>query len=263
MINYLSRFNLKGKIAVVAGGTGLIGREISIAFSQAGAYTIIADINDSIGKQLELELKQKGFQAEYFNLDISKTNKIKDNIKLLFKKYNKIDIWVNVAYPRTKDFGNNIHKVSLKSWQKNVDIHMNSYCLITRDIAELMKKKKIKGNIINFGSIYGVSGPDFNIYPKNMTSPAVYSAIKGGIINFTRYVASYYGKFGIRANCICPGGILNNQNKRFISNYEKRVPLKKMGKPEEIASATLFLASDAASYITGTTFMVDGGWTCI
>ncbi len=90
-----------------------------------------------------------------------------------------------------------------------------------------------------------------------------YSAIKGGIINLTRYLASYFGKYNIRVNNICPGGIFDNQDKDFVKNYSKKTPLKRMGQPEEIAPAVLFLASEASSYVTGITLMVDGGWTAI
>ena len=125
-------------------------------------------------------------------------------------------------------------------------------------------KEQQSGSIINLGSIYGVLGSDFTIYDgTKMTMPMAYSAIKGGIVNLTRYLASYFGKHNVRVNNICPGGIFDSQEPIFVRNYEHRVPLKRMGRPEEIASAVLFLASDAASYITGATIMVDGGWTAI
>ena len=127
-----------------------------------------------------------------------------------------------------------------------------------------MKKNNIKGSIINYGSTYGVVGPDFEIYAgTDMDNEGTYAAIKGGVINFSRFAASYYGKYGIRVNCLCPGGVFDNQNKVFLKNYEMRTPLRRMANADEIASATLFLSSDAASYITGAIFMVDGGWTCI
>ncbi len=152
----------------------------------------------------------------------------------------------------------------MDSWRKNVDLHMNSYCLLSRDVAELMKKDRIKGSIINLGSIYGVVGPNFGIYKdKNPGWSAAYNAIKGGIVNYSRYLASYYGDSGIRFNCICPGGIFDNQTKDFLKKYNKITPLGRMGKPEEVATTVLFLASDASSYITGATIMVDGGWTSI
>ena len=96
-----------------------------------------------------------------------------------------------------------------------------------------------------------------------MTGPMAYSAIKGGIVNLTRYLASYFGPYGIRVNNVCPGGIFDNQDKKFVFNYQRKVPLGRMGRPEEIASVVLFLASDASSYVNGATIVSDGGWTIV
>ena len=125
-------------------------------------------------------------------------------------------------------------------------------------------KAQQSGSILNIASIYGVVGNDFTLYEDyGGTSPAAYSAIKGGIINFTRYLASYYGKDGIRINCVSPGGIKDNQHPSFIERYESKVPMRRMGQPDDIAPAVSFLLSDEAKYITGHNLMVDGGWTCI
>jgi NAD(P)-dependent dehydrogenase (short-subunit alcohol dehydrogenase family) len=107
-------------------------------------------------------------------------------------------------------------------------------------------------------------GPDFGVYDgTEMTMPAAYSAIKGGVVNFSRYLASYYGPDNIRINCVSPGGIFDNQNDIFIKQYERRVPMRRMGLPADIAPSVTFLLSDAAGYITGHNLMVDGGWTII
>jgi len=262
MIDYMKKFGL-GKNAVVCGGLGLIGKEISIALAQARAKVLILDIDSSKGEVFEKECKEKDLDVKFIKFDITDIKSYDKEVKELFNRFT-INVWVNTAYPKTKDWNAKLEDIKPESWQKNVDMHMNAYCLLTRNVAEIMKEQKTKGSIINIGSIYGVVGPDFEIYAgTDMTNPAAYAAIKGGIVNFSRYTASYYGPSGIRVNCICPGGIFNNQDKEFIKNYEKKTPLKMMGKPEDIASATLFLASEASSYITGTTFMVDGGWTCI
>ena len=120
------------------------------------------------------------------------------------------------------------------------------------------------GAIVNIASIYGVVGNDFTLYEEyGGTSPAAYSAIKGGIINFTRYLASYYGKKGIRINCVSPGGIFDHQNPSFVARYEAKVPMGRLGNPDDIAPSVSFLLSDEAKYITGQNLIVDGGWTCI
>lgn len=263
MTDYMKKFSLKNKVAVVC-GLGLIGNDISLAFAQAGAKLVVLDIDDNKGKIFEKECNKKGLDAKFIRFDITDIKNLSKGIKKIFYEEGQVHSWVNAAYPKTKDWGDMLEDVKPESWQKNVNMHMNSYCLITRDVAELMKEKRVRGSIINLSSIYGVVAPDFEVYSgTNMTSPAAYSAIKAGIINFSRYAASYYGKFGIRVNTVCPGGIFDNQNPKFVKNYEKKVPLRKMGKPGDVAGAALFLASDASSYITGTALMVDGGWTCI
>ena len=124
--------------------------------------------------------------------------------------------------------------------------------------------KKKTSSIILFGSTYGVLGQDLTIYDKTeMKENLSYSVIKGGIVNLSRQMASYYGKNNIRINTICPGGVIDRQNKTFIKNYSNKVPLKRMANSFEIANAVLFLASEASSYITGSTLMVDGGWSAI
>jgi len=258
-MSYLDKFKLTGKTAVVCGGLGLIGKQVSTAFIQAGAKVIVLDVDEAKGKQFSAE---SGAAFERF--DLSDVTHLDEAIASLFKRHSQIQIWVNVAYPRTSDWGHGIEDVPAESWQRNVDMHMNSYCIATRAACEEMRKAKIDGRVINFGSTYGVVGPDFEIYGgTDMKNESTYAAIKGGIVNFCRYAASYYGKYNIRVNCLCPGGMYDNQEASFVKAYSLRTPLRRMGKPEEVASAALFLASDASSYITGTTFMVDGGWTCI
>lgn len=262
-MNYLDKFKLTGKVTYITGGVGLIGTEVTRALAEAGAKVIILDIDKKKGEKLVKLLKKEGSDVEFREFDITKLDQIDQFIDQLHKKYKSIDIWVNTAYPRTSDWGNRLEDVSLKSWQKNVDMQLNSYAWVSRKVCLVMGKQK-KGSLINFGSIYGVVGNDFTLYEKtNINAPFAYSAIKGGIVNLDRYLASYFGKVNVRVNTICPGGIFDNQNKIFVKNYSKKTPLKRMGKSEDIASAVLFLASDASSYITGITLMVDGGWTTI
>ncbi len=262
MINYLKKFLLKGKNAIVCGGAGLLGREIILALAQAGANVILADINENIGEKFSKSLRAKKLSVNYFKFDISKIDQLDKNLENLVKKMGGVDIYVNAAYPRTSDWGQEIEKISTLSWRTNVDLHLNAYALSAKYMAQRMKSKG--GCIINLGSIYGVVGPDFTIYKNTkINNPAAYAAIKGGIINFDRYLASYYGRYNVRVNTVCPGGVFDRQNTTFVKNYNHRVPMKRMARKDEIASAVLFLASDAASYITGTTMMVDGGWTAI
>ena len=258
-----NKFTLRNKIAFVNGGAGLIGQKIVEEFANAHAKVVILDINKKKSQEIieKLEMQGKDVSFEYF--DITKLDSIEKTLEGLQKKYKRIDVWVNTSFPRTPDWGKKIEDLPLDSFEKNVSIHLNSYSWISRKVCMIMKKQG-SGSLINFGSIYGTNGPNFNIYEgTKMTSAFAYSAIKGGIINLSRYLASYFGQYGVRVNTICPGGIFDNQDETFVKNYSKQTPLKRMGNPEDIAPSVLFLASDASKYITGTTLMIDGGWSAI
>lgn len=242
---------LKNNVIVVTGGKGLLGKAICDDLRKEGATVVCADIAANPKSKNEVQC------------DITDEQSVKNTIKTVVSTHGKLDGWVNNAYPRTQDWGSKLEDVSIESWRKNVDMHLNGYFLCCKLAGEQMAKKN-KGAIVNMASIYGVVGPDFTVYEgTELTSPAAYSAIKGGIVNLTRYLASYWGQKGIRINCVSPGGIFDHQPKPFVKNYEKKVPLKRMGLPDEIAPSVSFLLSDKASYITGHNLMVDGGWTCV
>lgn len=255
------KFKLDNKRVVVTGGAGLIGKELCIGFSQANALAIIADSDDDKGKELEKDIICTGDKAVYHKLDITSEESVDGLIRFCEEEYGRIDVWINAAYPRTDDWGKKFEEIPYNSWKENVDMHLNGCFLCCQRAAEYMKTKK-KGGIINFGSIYGVLSPRFPLYSDtDMTSPAAYSAIKGGIINFSRYLAAYYAPYGIRVNVVCPGGVYDDQGSGFVDRYSENTPLGRMAEPEEIVGPVMFLASDAASYITGHVLMVDGGWS--
>jgi NAD(P)-dependent dehydrogenase (short-subunit alcohol dehydrogenase family) len=243
--------SLLDKIIIVTGGSGLLGKEIIKNLESKGAIAINADINVITD-----------FEKHTNNVDITSEESISNAIKWVVNTFGKIDGLVNNAYPRTKDWGTKFEDITYESWQKNVDIQMNStFLFIQKIMPELLKTK---GSIVNMTSIYGVVGNDLTIYENtSINTAAPYSAIKGGVINFTRYLASYYGRQGVRVNCVSPGGIFDNQHETFVANYEKKVPMGRMGNPDDIAPAVSFLLSDDAKYITGQNLIVDGGWTVI
>jgi len=262
MIDYKQKFSLENKKCIVAGGAGLIGREIVTALAQAGGHVIIAEIHEQRGQELADELKGQQLKVDYIKFDVADIDHLEKNIKALVKQLKGIDVFINTAYPQTEDFGKNDEEISVDSWRRNVDMHLNGYALASKYMIEAMKEKG--GSVINLGSIYGVVGGDLNLYEDTkMSNTMIYGLIKGGIVNLDRYLASYYGKYDIRVNTICPGGVFDHQESNFVRNYSKKVPLKRLANSDEIASVVLFLASDAASYITGATIMVDGGWTAI
>ena len=272
MIDYLKKFRLDNKTAFVLGGLGLIGREVSTAFSVAGAKTIMLDLNSEEAIAIEKEIQDRGCDIYFRSFDCADMDCIEKNFSEQLKENGCPDIFINCSYPRNKDWDtNSFQEVTLESFRENIDIQMNSSAWLARLAAEAMVDARKKGSIIQMGSIYGVVGQELTVYEgTDMRENMTYTAIKGGITNLTRQMAAYYGKFNIRVNTLCPGGLKGHiagkrdkQNPVFVKQYSKKTPLNRLGLPEEIASTALFLASDASSYITGSTIMVDGGWTAI
>ena len=266
-MNYLNR-NLNSKIAYVVGGLGAIGLEASKALSDYGAKVIIIDVKKS-DKKTKAIIKK--YRCSYYKI------KYLDNEKFFGKEFEKIlkkfqipDIFVNCSYPRTKKWKNNsFNKINLKELKKNIDIHLVYFCWFAKKIAEKMKSRKKRGSIIQLGSIYGMLGQDMSLYENTpLTENVSYSIIKGGITNFTRQMASFYGKYKIRVNNISPGGVSNlhdknQKSKIFMKKYKRKSPLNKMASPLDIANAIIFLSSEASSSITGQTIIIDGGISII
>ncbi|MBR8537383.1 SDR family oxidoreductase [Carboxylicivirga sediminis] len=245
--------SLKDKVIIITGGNGLLGRSMCDDMHAKGAKVISFDL-----------YSDESWERGLINCDVTDIDGFQERIQLVKEHFGTIDGFVNNAYPRTKDWGVDFEKTSFESWSKNVDWQMNSYCFACQKAASIMKTQENGGSIINISSIYGVVGNDFSLYEGTEIVPAAgYSAIKGGIINFSRYLASMYGKYGIRVNCVSPGGIFNHQDPTFVERYESKVPLKRMGRPDDIAPAVSFMLSDEAKYITGQNLIVDGGWTAI
>ena len=243
---------LKDKIILITGGNGLLGKEFILKLSMEGAFCINADVNHETSEDLSR-----------IQCDITSCADIDSKLGLILAKYGRIDGLVNNAYPRTSDWGVKFEDIPYSSWQQNVDGQLNSYFYLSQQVSKQMVLRG-NGSIINMASVYGMVGPDFGVYKgTSMTMPAAYSAIKGGLINFTRYLASYLGQHNIRVNAVSPGGIFDSQSPVFVQNYKERVPMRRMGTAEDISPLVVFLLSDEAKYITGQNIAVDGGWTCI
>ena len=241
---------MEGKVIIVTGGNGLLGTEICNHLTTKGAIVINADI-DAVDSDFDIKC------------DITDDESIEKTVKIVLNKFGRIDGLVNNAYPRSKEWGVHFEDVKPENLRMNVDYQLNSYFIFCQNVLPVMRKQN-SGSIVNMASIYGVVGNDFTIYNNtNIYPPSEYAAIKGGIINLTRYLASLYGKNNVRVNSLSPGGIFDQQPETFVKAYEAKVPLRRMGKPEDIAPAVSFLLSDASKYITGHNLMVDGGWTAI
>ncbi|MFA7254799.1 MAG: oxidoreductase [Candidatus Omnitrophota bacterium] len=256
MNDYKNIFKLEGKTVMLTGGSGLIGSEIAKALADSGATVYIADTDRPLVKELN-DIRS----VKYVPLDITSESSVESAIKSVLMASVKIDVLVNCAYPRTADWGLKFEKVPFDSWKQNLNDHLGGYFLTCQKVAERMKNDG-GGSIINVASIYGIVAPDFSIYEgTEMTMPAAYAAIKGGVIALTKYMATWYGAFKVRVNAVSPGGIFDDQPASFVEKYAERTPMGRMGLPGEIVGAVIYLASDASSYVTGQNIVVDGGWT--
>ena len=265
--------NLKNKVVILTGALGLLGKSIAQSLAKEKAIIIMLDIkkNNDIKKVKEYKLIKNNLY--YYKCDVTKIKEIKKIAKIVYNKFRKIDILINAAAitdaveKKTNPEFSKFENFSLKDWSKSININLNSMFLCSQVFGNKMIKQK-KSSIINFASTYGMVGPDQKIYmSKNskhtfFKNPA-YPTAKGAVISFSKYLAAYWGKEGVRVNSISPGGIENNQSKEFIRNYSSKTILGRMGRTEDIIGIIKFLCSDESSYITGSNIVVDGGWTAI
>lgn len=255
---------LKNKTIIITGGSGLIGSAFSVISAKHGANVIIIDIDKKKSNNLVKQIKEKTKNDKiiYLECNIINFNDIKKSIGIILNKFGEISVLVNNAYPRNKNYGKKYEDVTYEDFCENINLHLGGYFLITQQISKVMMKQNY-GNIINIGSIYGFAAPRFEIYEgTEMTTPVEYAAIKGAIVNLTKYLASYLGKYNIRVNCISPGGVYDHQPETFVKKYSQKVLLeKRMANVDDLTGALLFLLSDSSKYITGQNIVVDGGWS--
>lgn len=256
---------MKNKVCIIIGGVGLIGSAFSEACAKQGAKVVIADIKEKEGNDLIKKIRKttKNNNVVFQKCDITKEKDVKNLIKFVVRRFKRIDALVNSSYPRNKNFGRKFEDVTYKDFCENVNMHLGGCFLAAKEVSGIMKKQK-SGKIVNLGSIYGFSAPKFEIYKGTpMTAPAIeYAAIKGGIINLTKYLASYLGKYNIQVNSISPGGLFSKKwPKTFVKNYSERVKLGRMANPNDITGALVFLLSNDSNYLTGQNIIIDGGWS--
>lgn len=251
-------FSLHGRIAIVTGAAGLYGRHVADALASVGATVVLASRDLAACEQAADELHGRGLSAWAHELDLGSEASITSLRDAVIARYGRIDVLVNNAVTRG---GGDLFETAADAWDSTARVNGRGLFLITQACAEPMVRAG-SGSIVNVGSIYGVVGPDFSIYGETgMTTPITYAFDKGGMIALTRYLATRLGPFGVRVNCISPGGLQTDQADEFVAGYIERTPLRRMAGPDDIKGPIAFLASDASRYVTGVNLLVDGGWT--
>lgn len=257
-------FSLNSKVAIVTGGAGLYGKPISEALAEAGAQVIIASRDEPKCQEFAASLQEKNLKAAGMFLDLEKEESVKNFVAKVISDHGKIDILINNAVSR-KGF-KNLEELTKEDWEAAQTINSTGLMLITQAVVKQMCIQN-SGSIINIGSIQGTVGPHFPVYEgTTMTSPVNYTYDKWGMVGLTKWLANYYGKFNIRANCISPGGYgpgveeAYGENS-FVQKYKQLTPLGRFANDDDIKGPVVFLASAASAYITGHNLLVDGGWT--
>jgi NAD(P)-dependent dehydrogenase (short-subunit alcohol dehydrogenase family) len=264
-------FSLKNKTAIVTGALGLLGKKHCEALAQAGANVVVADINETAAEQFAESL---GEQHGGLKVDVTSERSLKEARDKIITRYGSIDILVNNA--AINDMFENpgmakelsaFENYPLDAFKKSLDVNVTGVFLASQVFGTVMANQG-SGSIINIASTYGVVGPDQSIYRNEngdqaFYKSAVYPVTKGAVINFTRFLAAYWGNKGVRVNTLSPGGVENGQDQFFIQNYSSKTLLGRMANAADYQGALVFLASEASAYMTGANLIVDGGWTAI
>jgi len=263
MSDILSRFSLQGRVALVTAGAGpLFGSSISEALASAGATLITASRSLERNQQFADRLRRHGHDAHGLAFDLSDVNSIEQLRDDVLARFGRLDVLVNCALGR-EGYAGGFDEQTTDDWLAAAQSDMVGLFGVVKAFLPAMIEAG-RGSIINVASIYGIVSNDPGIYAgTEMRQPPNYTFVKGGMLNFTRYLAAYYGRHGVRTNALSPGGYFNDQPAPFVEAYNRRVPLGRMMNHEDIAGAAVFLASDASAYVNGHNLVVDGGWTAI
>lgn len=255
-MNVLESFRLHGKVALVTGGAGILGQSIVEGLAEAGATVISASRSVEPGLQLKEKLAKKGLEIHILQYDQSDHDSIlvlKDKIK---NDFGGLDIFVNNAVARPmKGYDGSIDQM-----ERSMQINGTGNIDILREMSELIDERG-GGSIINISSMMGMFGPDLSNYEGTEmgTPPPDYFFHKGGMITLSKYFAKVLAGKNIRVNTISPGGIFFHQPERFLENYCKKVPLRRLADAEDIKGLIVLLSSDAGAYINGVNVLLDGG----
>lgn len=268
------KFDLTGRVAVVTGGAGLLGREFCRTLAEAGAAVAVVDLDADAANRVASDLTRDGFRAQGIAADITDPASVDALTVSVLSTFGRVDILVNSAAldpkfdPDAAARGiapGAFEDYPLEQWNAALNVNLTGMFLVTQACVKQMVAQGKRGSVINICSTYGLNGPDQRIYIKDgkrvAFKPVYYTVTKAGALGFTKYLAAYYAGTEIRVNALTPGGVFNNHEEYFVANYSAKTILGRMARKDEMNGALLFLASDASSYMTGNNVVVDGGWT--
>lgn len=276
-MNTIDKFEIKNRVIIITGGAGFLGRKHAEAILDGGGIPVLIDIsNESLTRAKEELLKEypEG-TVEIYKADIKDRNAMEQLAVEICGKYSHIDGLINNAAnnPKVEGDAKNMKNIRfedfpIEMWMDDIAVGLTGALVCSQVFGSIMAKQN-KGVILNISSDLGIIAPDQRIYQKDglkeedqMVKPVTYSVIKHGILGLTKYIATYWAQKGVRANSLCPAGVFNNQNGDFLDKLSNLIPMGRMADSDEYKGTILYLLSDASSYMTGATVIVDGGRTC-
>ena len=273
---YMDRFDITGKVCVVTGGGGLIGMKHTQAILEGGGIPVLLDIfPDGMERVKKSVTEEYGdVCVETFVTDITDRDKLCKVRDSLLEKYGHIDVLINNAAnnPKVEGGSKNLgatrfHNFPVEIWNQDIAVGLTGAMLCAQVFGEIMERQG-KGVILNISSDYGLIAPDQRIYRKEglledqqTIKPVSYSVVKHGIIGLTKYLAVYWADKGVRVNTLCPASLYNGQDEEFVEKISKLIPMGRMSNPDEYICTVLYMISDATTYMTGSTVVLDGGRT--
>lgn len=277
-MNAIEKLYIKDKIVIITGGAGLLGRKHAEAVIEGEGIPVLIDISESaLGAAKDSMTDHYGMECrlECYAADITEHAEVEQIAVDLMKKYERIDVLINNAAnnPKVEGSAANMKAIQFENfpiqmWLDDIAVGLTGAFVCSQIFGGLMAKQG-KGVILNISSDLGIIAPDQRIYRKEgladdeqTIKPVTYSVIKHGLIGLTKYLATYYAEKGVRANALCPAGVFNGQNGEFLNKLTNLIPMGRMANVEEYKSTILYMISDASSYMTGSTVVVDGGRTC-
>lgn len=271
------KFSIAGKICIITGGAGLLGRQHSIAVLEGGGIPVLLDISEEALKSAADFLKKRYDNAviELYRTDITDEADLLEIRDDLLRKYGHIDILINNAAnnPKMEEQSANLGNIRfdnfpMRIWEDDIAVGLTGAFLCAKVFGGAMEQAS-SGVILNISSDLGIIAPDQRIYRKEgipeaeqTVKPVTYSVIKHGLIGLTKYLATYWAGRGIRVNAVCPAGVENGQDSEFVKKLTNLVPMGRMANVDEYQCTVLYMISDASSYMTGSTVIIDGGRTC-
>ena len=276
-MNALDCFNIANRVIVITGGGGMLGKKHAEAVLDGGGIPILIDISAKALEEAASELLSYNEHAiiETYTANIASLPEISRIKEDLVSKYGRIDGLINNAAnnPKIEHGSANMGNIQfanfpIELWEADISVGLTGALICTQIFGYQMAEQN-KGVILNISSDLGVIAPDQRIYRKDgqrrdeqTVKPVTYSVIKHGLIGLTKYTATYWAERGVRANAICPGGVFNGQDSIFLNKLTNLIPMGRMADKDEYKSSILYMISDASTYMTGATVIIDGGRTC-